>query len=78
MLATAIVGVLLFRESDEAQKAKKRNKVGPVYWGCYKGISLNEPESMKTITIPEPSKQREVVVGSGMYAKGRAVKSANG
>jgi len=77
MLATAIVGVLLFRESDEAQKHKKR-KVGPVYWGCYKGTSLDEPESMRTIEVPEPSKQREVVVGSGMYARGRAVKSANG
>jgi hypothetical protein len=78
MLATAIVGVMLFKETDDAQKMRKKRKVGPVYWGCYQGTSLDEPDSMKTIDIPEPSKNPEVVVGSGMYARGRAVKSANG
>lgn len=51
--------------------AEKKEKVGPVYWGVYDGLSTDEPETLKTIEIKKTPGKEKVVAGSGSYALGR-------
>jgi hypothetical protein len=51
--------------------------VGPSYWGVYRGAPPQDKESEKVIKLNEiKSADDDQVAGSGVYAKGRAVKSA--
>lgn len=53
----------------------RKKKVGPTFWGNYDG-SGHDPANMQTIRLPKITFNQEAVVGSEMYSKGRAVKSA--
>ena len=71
VLAAAAVGFVLFREED-AEGLSKKKRVGPSYWGSYKGLAV-EPESMRRIEMPKPTKDCEGLAGSAAYSKGKAV-----
>ena len=78
ILGAVCVGLYIFREDLEPSFLikKKDKRLGPSYWGVYQGSDLVEPTSMQTIEPPKPCKDSDGVAGSGMYSKGRAVKSA--
>jgi hypothetical protein len=78
VLGAVAVGIYVFREELEPTFLikKKDKRLGPSYWGVYEGSELEEQEAMRTIVPPKPCKDADGVAGSGMYSKGRAVKSA--
>jgi hypothetical protein len=53
----------------------RKKKVGPTFWGSYGGLS-GEVQTMQTIKLPKITFNPQSVVGSELYAKGMAVKSA--
>ncbi len=53
----------------------RKKKVGPAFWGNYQD-SANEIKTMQTIKLPKITFNPEAVVGSELYSKGMAVKSA--
>jgi hypothetical protein len=76
-IAAIVVGIYVLREIEGgAEDHVVKGKVGPSYWGVYQGNHVKESESMRTIEPPAPGHDVGTAVGSGMYARGRAVKSA--
>lgn len=77
-IVAVATGVYVFRDRLGIFPTQAKNKpVGPSYWGVYRGSPNTDRESEKIIKLHEiKSDDDETVVGSGMYAKGRAVKSA--
>lgn len=75
-IGAVVVGIFLLREVEfgsESTLKKKGQTLGPEYWGRYQG-SQNEPDSMKTIVPPTPTKDSVGgLSGGGTYAGGRAV-----
>ena len=53
----------------------RRKKVGPTFWGNYKDNAC-DTNAMQTIKLPKITFNPEAVVGSELYSKGMAVKSA--
>lgn len=53
----------------------RKKKVGPTFWGNYQD-SGSDSSAMHTIKLPKITFNPEAVVGSELYSKGMAVKSA--
>jgi len=53
----------------------RKKKVGPSFWGNYEG-GAGDIQAMHTIKLPKITFNPEAVVGSELYSKGMAVKSA--
>ncbi len=53
----------------------RKKKVGPAFWGNYE-VPDREVQTMQTIKLPKITFNPQAVVGSELYAKGMAVKSA--
>ncbi|CAN5320985.1 hypothetical protein BH10CYA1_BH10CYA1_29340 [soil metagenome] len=53
----------------------RKKKVGPTFWGYYHD-SAGDINTMQTIKLPKITFNPEAVVGSELYSKGMAVKSA--
>lgn len=53
----------------------RKKKVGPTFWGNYQGTDQNSP-GRQSINLPKITFNGEAVVGSELYSKGHAVKSA--
>ena len=53
----------------------RKKKVGPTFWGNYQD-SAGDVQAMQTIKLPKITFNPEAVVGSELYSKGMAVKSA--
>ncbi|MBS1957479.1 MAG: hypothetical protein JST89_25050 [Cyanobacteria bacterium SZAS-4] len=55
-----------------------KKKVGPTFWGNYQDSvnDVNALSAMQTIKLPKITFNPEAVVGSELYSKGMAVKSA--
>jgi hypothetical protein len=53
----------------------RKKRVGPAFWGNYEGRTSEVP-GMQIIKLPKITFNPEAVVGSELYSKGRAVKSA--
>ena len=75
-ITAVLVGIYLFRERLGIDLRPKRNRVGPSYWGVYSGSDVDDQEAERRIELHPVENDDESVVGSGMYASGRAIKSA--
>jgi len=55
----------------------KNKRVGSTYWGIYKGSSMEESESEKTVELKQVARKGHYAAGSITYSQGRGV-SMNG
>lgn len=80
LVAVGAMVVWLFKDANLADilpiySPDEKKKVKSSYWGCYNGADTGKGIDQAAIQLPKITFEEVVIVGSSVYAKGKAVKS---